>query len=221
MASRILHTAIAHELAKTLPIKDKNRFFVGSILPDAVLSANKHEVNTHFIDIFDGGKKKRFDHSGFFDRYKNEVQSDELYLGYYFHLIEDGIFRGVLYYDIGLISHRGREGFVEELYRDYRILNGRITESYGLSGDMYVPHGLESERINDIYAFETKAFLEDMKKDFSVKKNEEPKHFTEKHAEDFIKKCIEVCVSEYGAIKDGFHAVGAYDYFWETRTADK
>lgn len=49
MASRIMHIAIAAQLENILPIKDKNRFFIGHILPDAVLSANKRDVNTHFL----------------------------------------------------------------------------------------------------------------------------------------------------------------------------
>lgn len=220
MASRIMHIAIAAQLENILPIKDKNRFFIGHILPDAVLSANKRDVNTHFSEIFDNGKRKHFDYCEFFDRYKNDILSDELYLGYYFHLIEDCIFRVVLYYDIGLVSRRGDPDFLGELYRDYRILNGWAVERYGLEYDLYEPENYKSEKINEIFPFEAEDFIKDMCSDFNEKINQEPECFKIKNAENFIEKCVEVCASEYEAIMRGSHSIGAYDYSWETRTSD-
>lgn len=76
MASRIMHLSIAYELAKILPIRDKNRFFIGHLLPDAVLSANKWEINTHFVEMFDTGKRKHFNFYVFFDKWKKEIVSD-------------------------------------------------------------------------------------------------------------------------------------------------
>lgn len=75
MASRIMHLAISYELEKVLSIKDKNRFCIGHLLPDAVLSANKWEINTHFVEIFDKGKRKHFNFHEFFDKYKKEIIS--------------------------------------------------------------------------------------------------------------------------------------------------
>ncbi|MGN0602281.1 MAG: hypothetical protein ACI4I7_06190 [Oscillospiraceae bacterium] len=190
MASRLIHVAIAYELEKTLPIKNKNRFLIGHILPDAVLSANKRDINTHFIDIYDNGSKKHFDSQKFFNRYRKEALSDELYLGYYFHLIQDCIFRGVLYYEINLISLRGTPGFLDELYRDYRIINGWAVKNYGLEYSFFEPENFKLERINEIYSFEVEAFIKDMYSDFNVKINEEPKHFKIKHAENSLKNVL-------------------------------
>ncbi len=219
MASRVMHIAVASQLEKILPIKDKNRFFIGHILPDAVLSANKHDVNTHFTEIFENGKRKHFDYYEFFDRYKNEILSDELYLGYYFHLIEDCIFRVVLYYDTGLLSRRGDPDFLCRLYRDYHIINGWSVERYGLECDLYEPKNYRSQKINEIYSFEVEDFIKDMQSDFNEKINQEPECFKIKNAENFIEKCVEVCASEYAAIKKGSHSIGAYDYSWETQTS--
>lgn len=93
MASRIIHLAIAKQLGSILPITDKNRFSVGSILPDAVLNADKRNVGSHFVEVFDEGRKKHYNFNAFYERYKDKIPSGELYLGYYFHLIEDGIFK--------------------------------------------------------------------------------------------------------------------------------
>ncbi|MEF2796778.1 MAG: hypothetical protein U0M95_02045 [Ruminococcus sp.] len=45
MASRIMHLAVAYELERKLSISDRNRFEIGQILPDAVLSVDKKAVN--------------------------------------------------------------------------------------------------------------------------------------------------------------------------------
>lgn len=219
MASRVMHIAVASQLEKILPIKDKNRFFIGHILPDAVLSANKHDVNTHFTEIFENGKRKHFDYYEFFDRYKNEILPDELYLGYYFHLIEDCIFRVVLYYDIGLLSRRGDADFLSRLYRDYHIINDWAVEKYGLEYDLHEPVCFRSEKVNEIFSFEVKELIEDMWSDFNEKINQEPECFKIKNAENFIEKCVEVCASEYAAIMKGGHSIGAYEYSWETQTS--
>lgn len=216
MASRIMHLSIAYELAKILPIRDKNRFFIGHLLPDAVLSANKWEINTHFVEIFDKGKRKHFNFYEFFDRYKKEIVSDELYLGYYFHLIEDSIFRTILYNDLGLNSLRGDPVFLDELYRDYHILNGWAVEKYGLECNLYEPDRFKSEAINEIFTFEIEQFISDIKYDFNDKINEQPKHFKTKLAEKFIEKCVEVCLSEHREIINGNHFIGAYEYYWKT-----
>lgn len=212
-----MHLAVACELEKALPIKDRNRFRIGHILPDAVISADKRKKNTHFSDLFDNGRRKHFDFYKFFALYEREILSDELYLGYYFHLIEDGIFRGILYYDIGLISKRGDPDFLKELYRDYHILNGRLVENYGLVFDITEPENYKSEGINEIFSFEVEDFIADMRNDFNENTNEAPKHLSIKRTEEFIKQCAEACISEYYAITDGSHAIGAYDYSWETR----
>lgn len=216
MASRIMHLAISYELEKVLSIKDKNRFCIGHLLPDAVLSANKWEINTHFVEIFDKGKRKHFNFYEFFDKYKKEIISDELYLGYYLHLIQDSIFRTILYNDLGLISLRRDPVFLNELYRDYHILNGWAVKKYGLKCDFFVPDKFKSEKINKIFSFEIEDFINDMKSDFKDKINEQPKHFKIELAKKFIEKCVEICSSEYKEIMIGNHAIGAYEYYWKT-----
>lgn len=220
MASRIMHLAIASQLEKVLPISDSNRFRVGHILPDSVLSVDKWKINTHFVEIFDNGKRKHFDFYKFFARYKKEILTNELYLGYYFHLIQDGIFRDILYNDMGFISKRGDQNFLNELYNDYHILNGWAVEKYKLVDNLFEPKGYKSEKINEIFLFEINDFIKDMKADFNERIDKEPKYFKKIWAEIFIEKCVDICVSEYQAISGGSHAVDKYDYSWETRTAN-
>ena len=122
-----MHLALGKTLAQRLGLSD--RFIVGSLLPDAVEGERKRQVNTHFIALFDEDKYKWFDSIAFYELYKNEIKADPLYLGYYFHLISDNVFRRIIYLDMGLISRRGDKRLFEEFYHDYNILNSMIKKN--------------------------------------------------------------------------------------------
>lgn len=210
MASRLMHLAVSQRLEKVLPIKNVNDFRVGQILPDAVLSADKTEVNSHFIKVFDGGKRKVFDFLAFYDRYEREIISDELYLGYYFHLIEDNLFRLLLYYDLDLLARRGDPKLLEELYRDYHILNGIIAEKYLIDSDLQIPQGFSDMTLNEIYSFEIGEFIQDMKADLDERISGKPKYFTAEVLDKFISECVKVCSEEYSSLKQGGHSIDLY-----------
>lgn len=224
MASRLMHLSIASQLEKVLPIKDKNRFRIGSILPDAVISADKKEINSHFIEIFDGsaifggGERKHFDFYGFFDVFGDMIMSDELYLGYYFHLIEDNIFRHYLYYIKGVLSRRGDPELQRQLYRDYHILNEKLPEKYGFKNNLYVPQNFGEEKINDIYPFELERFLDDMQGDFTESLGENPKLITLRSLDKyFINSSVTLCSAEYYAVLQGRHHLARYDFSFENK----
>lgn len=217
MASRILHLSVGCELEKAIEIKDINRFRIGTILPDAMVTKSKMDYNTHFAKFTDAKEKKVMDFEEFFKGYESEITTDELYLGYYFHLIEDDIFRNMLYYDLDLIRYRGDEGFLEQLYKDYGVVGAELIEKYGLEDNLFPPENFENEKILRIAPFEITEFLNEMKNDFSVRKKDEPVYFTRKHSEVYIKRCSEVLIKEYDAIKNGRHTAFAKDYYWDNK----
>lgn len=217
MASRIIHLAIAKCLGEVLQIKYKNRFYIGHILPDAVISADKRKVNSHFIEVFDNGRKKHFDFYAFYERYKDKIPSNELYLGYYFHLIEDNVFRKLLYYDLGLLSRRGEPKLLEDLYSDYHILNGILTEKYALENTLYVPKDFSNEKINDVYSFELCDFIGDINKDLKERRKEKPKYLTSKRIEKYILDCVDICMAEYAALKNVKHHLDRYDFSFDIK----
>ena len=57
MASRVLHLAVLEELMKEIPIKDRNRFRIGCILPDAY-NLKVPKMGSH-LKIFVCGKSKK------------------------------------------------------------------------------------------------------------------------------------------------------------------
>lgn len=210
-----MHLAIAKLLEDEIPIKDKNRFSVGHILPDAVINADKKDVGSHFIENFDQNTKKHFDFYAFYERYKSKLLSDELYLGYYFHLIEDDLFRRFLYYELDLLSKRGDPIMLEELYRDYHILNGIIVKEYALENTLCVPKGFEIEIINDIYPFDLQEFIDIIRSDFEENISGIPKRITKKRTDRFIQNCVCACKAEYTALKSGKHHLNRYDCYWD------
>lgn len=93
MASRIIHLAVTNCLLKNYRYKDKNRIELGSILPDAITDGNSH------MKIWiSGGTKKTYDLTGFRSRFLSEMLEDDLYLGYYLHLVQDMYFRNFVYH---------------------------------------------------------------------------------------------------------------------------
>lgn len=217
MASRIMHLCISKELEKIILPKNDNNFRIGHILPDAVINADKKQVNTHFIKNFEekGKYYKVFDYYSFYDRFKAFLTDDEIFLGYYFHLIEDNIFRTVLYRDLGMLNKRGDSDFLKALYNDYRTLNYILVDKYQLKDELETPYNFTQCKINDIYNFELREFLEDMRKDFSYQGDGQPKIFTEDVTEEYIERCVKICKAEYDGIKQGKHFISENELAYE------
>lgn len=221
MASRIMHLCISRELEGIIQPNDVNKFRIGHILPDAVISADKKQVNTHFIRNSEekGKYYKIFDYYGFYDRFQDVILQDEILLGYYFHLIEDNVFRNVLYTDLEMIKRRGDSEFLKELYSDYRILNCILTKKYHLKNDLDLPKWFTECKINDIYNFELIDFLEDLKQDFHNTEGN-PKIFTEQITEHYIEKCVNICKAEYESIRHGKHFLSEKELAFEVNGRD-
>lgn len=83
----MIHYLIASEIIKRSKINNIERFICGSLLPDASADHKKsHYSETdndgyHFMNL-----------NKYYADYKNRL-NDELYLGYYLHLVQDIIFR--------------------------------------------------------------------------------------------------------------------------------
>jgi protein-tyrosine phosphatase len=214
MASRIIHLAICKQLEKVLEVKDVNRLRVGHVLPDAIIRGDKAHAASHYKLTVCEGKKKIIDFTSFYKQFSEKLLEDSLCLGYYFHLIEDAIYRKFLYYDYQLIGNRGHE-FLEALYKDYSILNGYLIKTYKLTNTLKLPEHFEEDEINKIYPFILQEFLLDISNDFKFSIDEQTKYFTEDMAEEFIEKCITICKMEYEKIKTGKSCLNPFDFAWD------
>jgi hypothetical protein len=154
------------------------------------------------------------DFAGFYRQFSEKLLEDSLYLGYYFHLIEDTIYRKFLYYDYKLGSNRGQE-FLKSLHNDYTILNGYLVKTYKLTNTLTIPEYFADEEINKIYPFRLKEFLQDMSNDFNFLTSEKTKYLTEDMVEEFISKCITICKTEFEKIQVGKSGLNPFDFAWD------
>lgn len=213
MASRVIHLAVAYELAARNDIKDTARFYFGHMLPDMVMG--EYEVRlplkqqTHFYTLLPSGRKT-YDFMAFYNDYKDKL-SDTLYLGYYFHLIEDDIFRQYLYYRVGLLKRRGEKKLLDEIYSDYHKLNHLLCDKYGLTLPT-VPDGLENEPVYKRFDFTVNEWLDEMKEDLSERTEGTLMHFTRELIAEFINECADVISKEYESILHGTHYLDINTY---------
>lgn len=192
MAQRLVHYAIAKELIKVCDIKDSSRFILGSIIPD---SHSKGEyTKTHYSVKKED--KKGYDFTGFLKDYKEEILSDDMYLGYYCHLIEDVLFRNFMYKAKGLYNKRHEENFREKLYSDYNNLNSILKERYNLVNITVedIPEEFELTRLQDLE--------EEIKSDLSSIKVSEFNYITESIICEFIDYMVDILKNEIKSLRE-------------------
>lgn len=209
MASRVLHLAVLEELMKDIPVKDKNRFRFGGILPDAY-NPNVPKSDSHLKIYVCGKSKKTYDLDGYLSLYGGEMD-DDLYIGYYLHLIQDLVFRELVYDKYQW--NPAIPGNVERLHNDYRSINAYVIKKYGVKNDIQMISNLKNEKLYSLYPFEAEVFLNDLARDFQEEAGESF-FFTEAMADEFVTLATENCRKELQALKEGKHYVDAYERSW-------
>ncbi len=201
MASRLIHLAITDLISKEYEYKDKNRLALGSILPDASISGNSHLKTS-----IDNGTKKTYDLAGFRSEFLLKILEDDLYLGYYLHLVQDMYFRNFIYnsYNWNPLS----PGNVEKLHNDYALINQYVIQKYALSNTITFPDSFDKEPLNKLGRFSIYEFLADMKADFQMHLTGTTFFFTKAMADEFIAYACEKCKQEIYSL---FHDLDCLD----------
>lgn len=211
MASRLLHLAVVEELMKLIPVKDENRLRLGCILPDAY-NPEAQNQNSHLKVHVDGDSRTTYDCDRFLSMFEKEMQEDDLYKGYYLHLIQDLIFRELVYdkYEWNpTIS-----GNVGRLHNDYSLINSYIIKKYGIKNDIHLIENLKKEKLYSLYPFKAEEFLLNMEQDFQNLGKGDLFFFTESMADEFVAIATEECYKELLALKNGTHYVDTYERAW-------
>lgn len=222
MGSRLMHLALGKTLADRLDIKDRDGLIIGSILPDALPPDKKHDCNCHYITLFDDDGYKWFDSIRFFDEYTDEIKTDAIYLGYYFHLISDNIFRQTFYIDMGLITRRGEKSLFEEFYNDYNLLNPQITAGFGLEKNIAVPERLFDTKLYKDYGFEPENLINDLYADMDMHIEGTLRHFSMDIVRGFVDRSADLCIRELEALTNGRgHVYDKYEMAIENHYSDK
>ena len=143
MASSIVHYAITCELIKKRHFNNPGRLKLGSVLADAGYNGNSHMK----ISVA-GGHKKTYDFEGYRKMYGGLMKKDDMYLGYYLHLVQDVIYRHFMYdkYHWNPMI----PGNAENLHNDYAIGNSYVIQKYNLINELIIPTDFDKESINQI-----------------------------------------------------------------------
>ncbi|KRG16723.1 hydrolase [Lederbergia galactosidilytica] len=170
MGSRIMHSIIGYKIAEALTIKDQSAFLLGNVAPDAVFSFEEKNASHFFIGNVQD-YSRRVDDQGFLHKYRSHIESKNDYLmGYYAHLIADDIWLSHLIADdiwlrgfnLSWLKNRmeADEGLYTLYHQDFRLLNGKLLEHYGLTNDLQKAFGqipamidLEEVKAQDVEKF--------------------------------------------------------------------
>ncbi|MBR6477612.1 MAG: hypothetical protein IKS85_04105 [Lachnospiraceae bacterium] len=207
MASSIIHLAITEKVTEGLKIKDLNRLRLGSVLPDGAVHVNGHMK----IRICDG-TRSTYDLEAFRRIFGERMKEDDLYLGYYLHLVQDLIFRRFVYtvYNWDPLP----PGNVERLYRDYTITNAYVIQKYGLEKTMLQPISLSGEPILELGPFDVEELVGRIQNQFQPVEDTGIFFFTRKMADEFIEMAVAPCLEELKALADGKPGLGSAEWSW-------
>ena len=137
---------------------------------------------------------------------------DDLYLGYYLHLVEDVLHRRFMYTDHGFDPRV--PGYVERLHRDYAVTNAHVIEAYGLREDMVKPVDLTGQRILELGGFDVPGLIRALHGYFQPVPETEALLFTERMADELIRESAALCEAELAALRGGGVPLSALDWVW-------
>ncbi len=213
MAQRTIHYLFGERLCEKDFVKNRDRFLLGSVLPDAY-TRREERLIAHFQN--DSLKDRRyFDFDRFYEEYEKEIRDDDLYFGYYMHLVEDDFYREFFHTKEKIPRMRNEED-ENRLHDDYHLLNAHIVEKYGISFDLSIPEEIEKEKICGIVSFDIKSFLKEMEGDFHETVKGKTVFIHEEMADRFIEDYLPLIIREAEAVYRGKRLFKASDYAWST-----
>lgn len=193
MPSRMLHYYVAEQVARQVPISDRNRFFIGSLCPDMTSREDGSKQETHFFDV--SGNKKGVNWKRFEQEYEKELLNDALYAGILCHLITDAIWfyemAEPLIRSVCATKQERDDGYLKG-YADFHKLNyllhTEVPLSYHMTEDRNITlRGIHPEKYEDVFGGMYADFFHE-----SVARKEE---LTIYHFEA-VMVCMDNCVKE-------------------------
>lgn len=208
MAQRTIHYLFGEMIARQVEIGDKKRFLLGSIMPDAVEVCQKDK--SHFKVRTD--KLKYLDFEAYRNQYFDRMQQDDLYLGYYMHLVEDAFYRVFIYQDRFTMPRNKEE--VALLHRDYHILNAYIVKKYNMHNGLEKNMIVDYEPIGGIETFLIQESLTKLSDEFVEQTQGETAFLTEGMVDEFIETYLPLAVEEVRNLKKENSLLRVCDYTW-------
>ena len=215
MAQRTIHMLFGTLLLNKIKLFDKKRFLIGCILPDAYINPTDRKV-AHFIKYLSNENCLYFDFKDFLERFQNNITDDDLFLGYYAHLVEDAFYRYFLYYEKQFMKKIKRYE-LDILHNDYRILNSYIVRKYALPSHLEIPKAFENELLNEITEFDIEKIVSDYENDVVELYDEKTVLLTKAMLEEFVLKYIDILADELHSVRNGCSKLDVLAYKWENK----
>ena len=203
-----MHLTITDKLTELYTFKNVDRLRFGTILTDACSDMNKSHLKKELC----GKIKKTYDLNEFRDRFGDLMMNDDLYLGYYLHLVEDICYRHYIY-DIYHWDYT-IPGNKEKLHKDFAILNKYIINKYHLKNDLIIPDGFELEPINNLCVFDVNKQMEAMETYFNSSVDGDMFFFTEEMTDTYIMNAFNLCCKELEAIRNSKPLMDSHEWAW-------
>lgn len=204
MASRLMHYIIGSQVAERIQLQNPDRFLFGNMLPDCVDGPGGRsgpKARSHFWDWREETQEKGQNWNWFWDKYGTFCE-DELYLGYFCHLVADAVW-GIDVYMPMKQQYGDRLKTVGTLYKDYHRMNELLRVRYAPREPAlsWIENGIKEAELSfgDEYVQE---LLEDFHEDTGARK-EDLEIMDYDRIVSFIEHAVSVCAEEVEARRDG------------------
>jgi len=214
LASKVLHYLIAEEIIRKIQIKDDNRFLIGSLAPDMSSHDDGTYNTSHYWDYIYKKQLKGINWGKFETHYFQEMRTDDLYLGYYCHLIMDAIW-------FCLMADRyvrkkpksERNSYYQKSYNDYRKLNSILRDRYNLT---YRIIEIRCIGIEEIKEQKLSSLLTELRMELSSEEEydiSELEIYPFNSILEFINESVETCINEIAAFNGKASHIKPERYF--------
>ena len=209
MASSMIHLAITQGLLNMQAFHDPARLRLGVILPDGAIGGN-----SHLKQSICNGTRFHYDLEFYREHYITRMQADDLYLGYYLHLVQDTFFRQFIYgehhFDSSIPAN------VEKLHHDYAITNYAVARKYHLTPEMLKVIDITDESILEIASFDVSGLVEEVRQQFAPVEGE-CTVFTPQMAVELVERSITFCLEELEHLAQGQPGLDSFQWNWDNR----
>lgn len=210
MAQRMIHYLFGELLSERINVKDKNRFLLGSVLPDAYIEGHERGI-THFICNSD--QQVYFDFEQFRKQFKELIRVDALYMGYYMHLVEDAFYRKFI--QDNQLKRPCCQAEIILLHNDYHLLNSYIVKKYTISNTIVKPKDFDEESIGTLAKYDVDKLIKDMEHDFIEEPKGNSNFITENLLDEFVDKYMIFAIKEMQALLSDKKYLKPVDYAWK------
>lgn len=204
MPSRMIHYLVAERVGEQIPIRDKNRFKIGSLCPDMSWRMDDSKQRTHYSEA--DGPVKGINWRRFVERYGDKMRQDDFYFGVLCHLITDGVwFHEIMepFIRSKAKNKEERQKKFQEGYLDFHRLNYILREEFGLTYELTEDRNIELDGLHhEFYEGVFGGLYQDFFEEPPATK-EELTIYRYEASVACIELCIAECVKEMQAFREG------------------